>query len=96
MGKDKDQPSLDPNDRTALIRKGNECLNRGELDLAERIFVTAGYADGIKRVAEFYFRKKKNVKKAVELYKLAGGKEEEAMYYLIAQGIKRLLAGDSG
>ena len=87
-------PSLDSSDRAALIRKGNEYFNREEIDLAERIYATANYADGLKRVAEYYFRKQKNVKKAVELYKLAGGKEEEAMYFLIAQGIKRLLEDD--
>ncbi|MBI4177913.1 hypothetical protein HY522_00635 [bacterium] len=91
---DADPPELDSSDRAALIRKGNECLNRGEIELASRIYATAKYADGLKRIAEYYYRKEKNVKKAVELYKLAGGKEEEAMYYLIAQGIKRLLADD--
>lgn len=89
-----ERSDLDPETRTALIRRGNECLNRGELDMAERIFVTAGYGDGLKRLAEYYFRKKKNIKKAVDLYREAGGKEEEAMYYLIAMGIKRLLAED--
>ena len=86
------QPQIDAETRAALIRKGNECLNRGELEIAERIFVTAGYTDGLKRLAEFHFRKKKNIKKALDLYRLAGGKEEEAMYELIAMGIKRLLA----
>lgn len=89
-----DQPNLDSETKTALIRKGNECMNRGDYEMAERIFVTAAYADGLKRLAEFYFRKKKNIKKTLELYRLAGGKEEEAMYELIAMGIKRLLAED--
>ena len=89
-----ERPELDSETKTALIRKGNEYLNRGELDVAERIFVTAGYSDGLKRLAEYHFRKLKNVKKAVELYRLAGGKEEEAMYHLIAMGIKHLLSED--
>ncbi len=88
------EPPIDSETRAALIRKGNECMNRGDIDMAERIFVTACYADGLKRLAEYHFRKKKNIKKAVELYRLAGGKEEEAMYELIAMGIKRLLAED--
>ena len=91
---DDDRPKLDAETKTALIRKGNECLNLGEFDMAERIFITAGYSDGLKRLAEYYFRKKKNIKKALELYRAAGGKEEEGMYELIAMGIKRLLAED--
>lgn len=89
-----DRSRIDAETRAALVRKGNECMNRGDLDMAERIFVTAGYADGLKRLAEYHFRKLKNVKKALEVYRLAGGKEEEAMYELIAMGIKRLLAED--
>ena len=88
------EPEIDPETRAALIRKGNECLNRGEFEIAARIFVTAKYSDGLKRLAEYYFRKEKNIAKAMELYRLAGGKEEEAMYELIAMGIKRLLAED--
>ena len=91
---DDERLKLDAETKTALIRKGNACLNRGDFDMAERIFITAGYADGLKRLAEYYFRKKKNIKKALELYRAAGGKEEEAMYELIAMGIKRLLAED--
>ncbi|OGH58285.1 MAG: hypothetical protein A3G34_02330 [Candidatus Lindowbacteria bacterium RIFCSPLOWO2_12_FULL_62_27] len=87
-----ERPDLDAETRTALIRKGNEYMNRGELDLAERIFLTAGYSDGIRRLADYHFRKKKNVRKALELYRAIGGKEEEALYELIAMGIKRLLA----
>ncbi len=89
-----DKPELDAETRSALIRKGKECFKRGELELAERVFLTASYADGLKRLADYYFRKLKNVKKAVELYRAAGGKEEEAIYELIAMGIKRLLADD--
>lgn len=89
-----ERPDIDAETRVALIRKGNEALNRGEIEIAERIFVTATYSDGLKRLAEYHFRKLKNIQKAVELYKLSGGKEEEAMYELIAMGIKRLLAED--
>ncbi len=87
-------PEIDPETKTALIRKGNEHFNRGDLDLAERIFLTVRYSDGLKRLAEYHFRRLKNVKKALDLYRQAGGREEEAMYELIAMGIKRLLADD--
>jgi hypothetical protein len=48
--------SLPQEKRTALIRKGNELFNRGNLDLAGRIFVTTGYADGLIRLGDRCFR----------------------------------------
>jgi len=42
--------------RAALIRKGNELFNRGELDLAGRIFSTTGYADGMIRLGDRCFK----------------------------------------
>lgn len=49
-----DPGSLPPKTRAALIRKGNELLNQGKHDLARRVFLTAGYADGLVRVGEAY------------------------------------------
>ena len=40
--------------RSALIRKGNELFNQGKHDLAKRVFLTAGYADGLVRLGEYY------------------------------------------
>lgn len=88
-------PEMDSSDRAALIRKGNEFFNKGDLGTAERVFVTAGYSDGLKRLAEHHFRLGKNLKKALELYHAAGGKEEDAMYELVASGIKYLLSRDA-
>lgn len=85
-------PEIDPTERAALIRKGKEFLKKGDLETAERVFVTAGYSDGLKRLADLHFRGRKNIKKALELYQAAGGKEEDAMYEMIAGGIKHLLA----
>ena len=48
-----------PHDKkAALIRKGNELFNRGEIELAKRIFLTAGYSDGLIRLGELYEEKK--------------------------------------
>lgn len=85
-------PELDPSDRAALIRRGKELFKRGDLATAERVFLTAGYADGLKRLADLHFRGGKNIKKAIELYRAAGGREADAMYEMIASGIKYLLA----
>jgi hypothetical protein len=42
--------------RAALIRKGNELFNRGELGLAGRIFSTTGYSDGLIRLGDRCFK----------------------------------------
>jgi hypothetical protein len=47
--------------RAALIRKGNELINRGELDLAGRIFSTTGYTDGMIRLGDRFFKDGKPV-----------------------------------
>jgi hypothetical protein len=40
--------------RAALIRRGNELFNKGDFDLAQRIFVTTKYSDGLIRVGDRY------------------------------------------
>ena len=42
--------------RAALIRKGNELYNKGELALAQRIFVTTKYSDGLIRIGDRYLK----------------------------------------
>lgn len=61
---------IPPQTRSALIRKGNELLNAGKHDLALRIFLTAGYADGLVRLGEVY-EKQGNVLEAFRMYWLA-------------------------
>ncbi len=38
--------------RAALIRKGNELFNKGEIALAQRIFLTTRYSDGLIRIGD--------------------------------------------
>jgi hypothetical protein len=38
--------------RAVLIRKGNEVFNRGETELARRIFLTTRYSDGLIRIGD--------------------------------------------
>ncbi len=45
---------LDSDKRIALIRKGNELFNKGEIELAKRIFITTGYSDGLIRIGDLY------------------------------------------
>ncbi|MDH4199506.1 MAG: hypothetical protein OEV66_03910 [Spirochaetia bacterium] len=47
--------SLSDKERTALIRKGNQAFNDGNIDLASRIFKTTQYKDGLIRVGDYYY-----------------------------------------
>jgi hypothetical protein len=42
--------------RAALIRKGNELFNKGQVALAQRIFVTTRYSDGLIRLGDHYVK----------------------------------------
>ncbi|HUV08355.1 MAG TPA: hypothetical protein VMX75_11540 [Spirochaetia bacterium] len=59
--------------KTALIRKGNDLFNRGNIDLAKRIFMTTGYSDGLMRLGDYYY-KKNQVLEAFRMYHLAPSK----------------------
>ena len=59
---------LTPKERILLIRKGNELLNDGDIDNAEKIFIATAYKDGLIRIGDYYYFDKKNVFKALNLY----------------------------
>lgn len=63
-------PPLTREQRTALIRKGNQFFNQGDYEKAKKIFLTTGYTDGIIRMGDYYIRKQ-NVLEAFRMYKLA-------------------------
>jgi hypothetical protein len=42
--------------RAALIRRGNELFNGGQIELAHRIFVTTKYSDGLVRIGDHYLK----------------------------------------
>jgi hypothetical protein len=57
-------------ERVALIRKGNELYNLKKYDLARKIFVTTGYADGLIRLGDLYLKHSKPLE-AFRMYLLA-------------------------
>ncbi|MFW6138530.1 MAG: hypothetical protein ACOC7U_05090 [Spirochaetota bacterium] len=59
---------LTPEQRLALIRKGNELFNKGDIEKAARIFTTTSYKDGLIRVGDYYYFEKKNPMKAFYYY----------------------------
>jgi len=61
---------IDSARKAALIRKGNELFNNGDIDTAKKIFLTCGYIDGIIRAGDRYY-KNANYWEAYRLYTLA-------------------------
>ena len=70
-----DSSPLSRDKRAALIRKGNELFNKGEFDLAKRIFVTTHYSDGLIRIGDAYFKNGKPLD-ALSAYWMAPSSEK--------------------
>ncbi|MDY6967487.1 MAG: hypothetical protein SVR08_02355 [Spirochaetota bacterium] len=62
---------MDKKERIALIRKGNEFFNNGNIQKAIEIFVKTNYKDGLTRIADFYYYDKKMPLIAFKFYKMA-------------------------
>lgn len=56
--------------RAALVRKGNEFFNKGDIETAKRIYMTTGYKAGLIRLGDLYYDNKK-ILEAFRMYKLA-------------------------
>ncbi|MFW5683921.1 MAG: hypothetical protein ACOC1I_03635 [Spirochaetota bacterium] len=61
---------LSAQQRSVLVRKGNELFNQGQVEQAKRIFLTARYTDGIIRVGDHYMKKNQPLE-AFRMYWLA-------------------------
>lgn len=80
--------------RIAMIRKGNEYFNAGQVEPAKKLFMSANYTDGIIRVADYYYERKQPVV-ALLLYRKAGCLDKvEEIYESIAGVIRSLLNED--
>ena len=64
------EPEISSEQRTALVRKGNEFFNAGNIEQAKRIFLTTRYTDGIIRVGDHYMKQAKPLE-AFRMYWLA-------------------------
>jgi len=93
-------PELSSAQRAALVRRGNELFNQGDLEKAKRIFVTTSYTDGLIRLGDLYMTKGRPLE-AFQMYKLAPspGKTEaliEKMSQVISGWIKDELNNEKG
>lgn len=67
---------MDKKERAALIRKGNEHFNKGEIDAAIKIFIKTDYKDGLIRLGDHYYYEKKQPLLAFKFYKKANMHEK--------------------
>ncbi len=78
--------------RAALIRKGNELFNKGDFALAQRIFVTTRYSDGLIRLGDHYVKGGRPLE-ALRAYWIAPAPDKAAVIVeQIAQVMKRWLS----
>ncbi|MCR5080585.1 MAG: hypothetical protein K6B17_04490 [Treponema sp.] len=77
--------------KVALNRKANALFNEGKFEMAERIFITTGYSDGLTRVGDKYAEKNEFLD-ALKLYLLAHNKRKsEPLIEKVSQTISALL-----
>lgn len=72
---------LTSKERVTLIHKGNALFQLGQVDLAERVFRTAKYQDGLVRTGE-YWEKKGQYLRAADLFRHAKYLRGEYRCYL--------------
>jgi len=65
-----DRAAVNSAQKAALIRRGNQLFNKGDIRMAKKIFLSLGYTDGIIRSGDFYY-KKADYWEAYRLYSLA-------------------------
>ena len=89
-----EQRPISSQQRTVLVRKGNELFNKGEIEQAKRIFLTARYTDGIIRIGDHYAKQNRPLD-AFRMYWLAP--ERRKSEYMIEQmaGVIRKWLKDS-
>lgn len=88
------RPGLSPQQKSVLIRKGNELFNGGNVLEAKRIFLTVGYSDGLIRVGDYHMRKNEPLE-AFRMYWLAPDRTKtEPMIEKMAQIVQAWLYTD--
>jgi hypothetical protein len=82
-------------DKMFFIRKGNELFNNGEVEVAKKYFMKANYHDGMLRVADHYFYKKRLPLNALPLYMKCGAKTKvDEIFERMAFALGRMIGDD--
>lgn len=69
---------INSSDKVALIRKANELFNSGNVKMAQKIFVSLAYSDGLIRVGDYYYNKS-DFFEAYRMYKIAPAPKKAAI-----------------
>lgn len=86
-----DRPAVDSAQKVALNRRGNELLNKGDVEGARRIFMTTGYTDGLVRVGDRYQSQGRSLD-ALRMYWIAPDKKKaEELIARMAALIQKLV-----
>jgi hypothetical protein len=73
-----ERPKLTGQQKSVLVRRGNELFNEGHIEQAKKIFVTIGYTDGIIRLGDYYYQANNHLE-AFRMYVLAPDKKKVEM-----------------
>lgn len=85
---------LSDQQKVALNRRANVLFNEGKFDMAERIYITTGYSDGLSRSGDRYLEKN-DFLNAVRMYTLAhNNRKREPIIEKIASVISIMLKDD--
>ena len=88
--------ALSSSQRIALIRKGNELFNAGNIFQAKKIFMATGYGDGLTRIGDYYLKKNEPLE-ALRMYWMAPAqKKTEGILESTADVIKTWLHEETG
>ena len=86
---------MDKKERIALIRKGNELFNKGEIDNALKIFIITDYKDGLIRIGDYYYYQKRQPLTALGFYKKANAnKKVDEIYERMMYALNRMVVED--
>ena len=82
---------LSDQQKVALNRRANALLNEGKIEMAQRIFITTGYSDGLTRIGDNYNKENKYLD-ALKMYLLAHNKRKsEPIIEKISQTVSVML-----
>ncbi len=88
--------ALSSEQKVLLNRKGNVMFNEGDVNAAQRLFLTTGYSDGLSRIGDAY-KKSGDDLSALKFYVLAHSKaKSEPIIERIAQVVSTLLKDEGG
>lgn len=77
--------------RVQLIRRGNEFYNKGDFQMAKKVFLTLGYNDGLIRLGDHFYEKGEPLE-ALAMYREANAQDKvDDMIIQMAQVIKKWL-----